>query len=232
MAQTKDFSILKWLIFPSLTLALGATIAFFNVRVFGFEDGLPYIVIVAVLVAFSIAINRYISSENTALARAAFVLEIVLIFALMLNAAYSVSVQREMSVARQAENARSEDLKTISSLKSRTAQRDATRMIASKTDGAKSAQDIFAENERPLFWIMIGEMIAYIISAFTLLGISHLWAPRTEIETQPVQVNYRPAASIARTEPQSKPRAIWQGGNRIDAGHDQEPKGNGADRPH
>lgn len=175
MAQTKEFSILKWIVFPSLTLALAGVIAYFNVRVFGVEDGAPYVVVVGVLTAFSIAINKYISSSNIALARATFVFEIILTLALALNAAYSFSVQREMSIARQSETARSEDLKTIKGLKSRTAQRDATRMIATNS---ASAQQVFADNERPLFWIMVAELLAYIISAFTLLALSHLWQPK------------------------------------------------------
>jgi hypothetical protein len=184
MADKKDFSILKWIVFPSLTLALGGVVAWFNIKVFGIEDGLPYVIIVAVLVGFSIAINKYTSSKNVALARAAFVLEIVLSLALALNAAYSFSVQRDMSMARQSEQSRSEDLKTISGLKSRTAQRDATRMIASNSGEVKNAQQIFVDNEKPLFWIMIAELLAYIISAFTLLGISHLWKPKDEQTAQ------------------------------------------------
>lgn len=194
MAQTKEFSILKWLVFPSLTLALAGVIAYFNVRVFGIEDGAPYVVIVGVLTAFSIAINKYISSSNIALARATFVFEIVLTLALAINAAYSFSVQREMSIAHQSESARSADLKTISNLKSRTAQRDATQMIATNSATAKSAQQIFADNERPLFWIMVGELLAYIVSAFTLLALSHLWQPKQGTQSpqgNPIEVNYR-----------------------------------------
>lgn len=191
MSHTKDFSILKWLVFPSLTLALAGVIAYFNVRVFGLEDGAPYIIVVGVLTGFSIAINKYIGSENVALARAAFILEISLALALAINAAYSFSVQRDMSVARQSEQTRSDDLKTISSLKSRTAQRDATRMIASNSGEVKSAQQIFADNERPLFWIMIAELLAYIVSAFTLLGISHLWTPKQR-KRQIIQSTYSP----------------------------------------
>ncbi len=197
MSHTKEFSILKWLVFPSLTLALAGVIAYFNVRVFGLEDGAPYIIVVGVLTGFSIAINKYIGSENVALARAAFILEIILALALAINAAYSFSVQRDMSIARQSEQTRSDDLKTISSLKSRTAQRDATKMIASNSGEVKSAQQIFADNERPLFWIMIAELLAYIVSAFTLLGISHLWQPKQRNQlvevghSKPVEVNYQ-----------------------------------------
>src|SRR5262249_43559694 len=46
MSKRKPFSILKWLIFPSLTLALASTIAWFNLSMFGWKDGAVYIGVV------------------------------------------------------------------------------------------------------------------------------------------------------------------------------------------
>src|SRR5215510_7607108 len=148
--QPREFGTLKWLVFPSLSLALGAIIAYVNIRVFG-GDGWLYTGIVAVIVAFSIAINKYVSASNSKLAIAAFVFEILLSAALLTNAAYSLSIQRGMSVARMTEESQSKDLETATKLKSRAAQRDVARMVKDERSKAKSAQSIFAENERPLF---------------------------------------------------------------------------------
>lgn len=187
MAKRKPFSILKWLVFPSLTLALAAAIAWFNIRAFGWEDGAVYLGVVAAITLFSIAINKYVrladddDPTNDHLAVTAFVFEIVLTLALAINAAYSLSVQREMSVARQSKGAQSEDLKTIREIRDRRAQREATRMLRDQSKGGRSVQTIFAENERVLFWIMVGELLAYGVAAFTLLAVSSLSGRRGEV---------------------------------------------------
>lgn len=180
MKQRKPFSILKWLVFPSLSLALAATVAWFNLRAFGWEDGAIYIAVVAAITLFSIAINKYVKLSddddptNDGLAITAFVFEIVLTLALAVNAAYSLSVQREMSVARQSKAAQSEDLKSVGGIRDRRAQREATKMLREQSQGEKSVAAIFAANERPLFWIMCGELLAYAVAAFTLLATSSL----------------------------------------------------------
>src|SRR5262245_25318725 len=125
MQKIGEFHILKWLVFPSMSLTLAGIVAWFNVVVFGLKDGAFYIAAVAIIALFSIAINKYVSSQNSRLAIAAFCFEILLILVLAANAIYSLSIQREMGVARLAEQTRSEDLKNISTLKSRTETRDA-----------------------------------------------------------------------------------------------------------
>src|SRR5262245_19221681 len=86
MNKRKEFSVLKWVIFPLNSVVLAGIIAFFNLRVFGLEDGLPYTCIVALIVHFGVIINKYTESDSRALARAAFVFEIVLTAALVVNA--------------------------------------------------------------------------------------------------------------------------------------------------
>ena len=180
MTKRKPFSILKWLVFPSLTLALAATIAWFNLRTFGFEDGAIYVAVIAAITAFSIAINKYVKladdddPTNDSLALAAFVFEIILTLALAVNAAYSLSVQREMSVARQIETKQGQNLESVSKMKSKAAQREATKMLREQGRDSRNSQVIFAQYERPLFWIMIGELLAYGVAAFTLLAVASL----------------------------------------------------------
>jgi len=191
MKQRKPFSILKWLVFPSLTLALAATIAWFNVRAFGWEDGAVYLGVVAAITLFSIAINKYVKliddddPTNDRLAVTAFVFEIILTVALIINAAYSLSVQREMSVARQREATQGKNLETVTKLRSRGAQREATRMLREQGKDSRNSQVIFAENERPLFWIMVGELLAYGVAAFSLLAVSSLTGRKTAFRSAP-----------------------------------------------
>jgi hypothetical protein len=204
MKQRKPFSILKWLVFPSLTLALATIIAWFNVQAFGWKDGAVYIGVVAVVTIFSIAINKYVKliddddPTNDRLAVTAFVFEIVLTLALIINAAYSLSVQREMSIARQAESAQGQSLESVSKFRDRRAQREAARMLRDQSKGAQSVQKIFTANERVLFWIMVGEMLAYAVAAFTLYATSSLIkSPRqVAVETGLISRQNRPESEF------------------------------------
>ncbi len=172
--QKREFSILKWIVFPLTSLLLAAVIAWFNLRVFGYEDGAPYLVVVGLIAFFSIVINKYTNSENRGLALAAFVCEIFLTAALIANAAWSLSIQRNMSVAKQGEASRKAEMEEIRKL-DRRAQRDAVRQMGKR----KGAQDTFAQYEQTLFWIMVGEMMLYGVCAFSLFGLAQI-VERTE----------------------------------------------------
>ena len=170
MNKRKEFSILKWVVFPANSVVLAGVVAYFNLRVFGLEDGVPYSIIVAMIGLFSIVIVKYAESDNRTLARAAFVFEVILICALIVNAAYSISVQRKMSVARMAETNQKETITEIGKLRGSRTQREALQKI----DKQQSAQSIFANVEQVLFWIAVGELLLYALSTFTLFAIAKL----------------------------------------------------------
>src|SRR5262245_13144886 len=157
MNKRKEFSVLKWVIFPLNSVVLAGIIAFFNLRVFGLEDGVPYTCIVALIGVFGVIINKYTESDSCALARAAFVLEIVLAAALVVTACYSISVQRNMSVARMAETSQAQTIGEISKLRGSRTQREALQKI----DKQESAQNVFASVEGVLFWLMAAELALY-----------------------------------------------------------------------
>src|SRR5262245_20565805 len=168
MNKRKEFSILKWIIFPLNSVVLASIVAYFNITVFGAKDGIPYTAIVCLIGVFSILINKYTESENRSLARAAFVFEIVLTAALIINACYSVSVQRKMSVARMAESSQATTIGEISKLKGSRTQREALQKI----DKPVAAQSVFADVESVLFWIMVGESGLYGLSALTRFALA------------------------------------------------------------
>jgi hypothetical protein len=178
MAKKKEFSILKWIIFPLNSVLLAGVIAWFNLRVFGWDDGLPYSLIVALIGIFSIIINKYTESENRTLARATFVFEIILTAALIGNAAWSLSVQREMSVARMGEASQKETITEIGKLRGGRTQREALKKI----DKQQSASSVFARYESVLFWIMVGELGLYGLSAFTLFALAKLMDDPAPVE--------------------------------------------------
>lgn len=170
MNKRKDFSVLKWIVFPLNSVVLASIIAYFNITVFGLRDGLPYTLIVALIGVFSIIINKYTESDNRSLARAAFIFEICLTAALVINACYSVSVQRKMSVARMAETTQKDTINEIGKLRGSRTQREALKVL----DKPQSAQSVFSDVENVLFWIMVGELALYGLSAFTLFALAKL----------------------------------------------------------
>src|SRR5262245_39441797 len=170
MRRIREFGILKWLVFPSMSLTLAGCVAWFNIVVFGLRDGAFYIAAVAIIALFSIAINKYVGAENSRLAVAAFVFEVLLILVLGANAIYSLSIQREMSVARLAETNQKETITEIGKLRGSRTQRAALEKI----DKPVTSQSVFARHERALLWVMAGELLAYVLAAFTLYALSHL----------------------------------------------------------
>lgn len=216
--QKKEFSILKWIVFPANSIVLAAIIAYFNITVFGLRDGLPYSIIVGMIGLFSIVIVRYAESENRSLARAAFVFEIILTVALIINAVYSVSVQRKMSVAKMAETNQKETIGEISKLKGSRTQREALKKI----DKQETAQTVFTGVENILFWIMAAELALYGLSAFTLFALAKLIGDDSETESKTKTVTERdfiamPASSdLPRQWPQeidAEKRALIERGN-------------------
>jgi len=162
----------KWALMSVLILGLASILIYFNIRVFEW-DGWPYISVVAFIVLLSFVVTRHIkrSPVTRNFLTAAFVFEVLLTLALGINAAFSLSVMREMSVAGQGEVSQRETLKEVGKLKGWRTQRDALKMVG--TGGAiETRQAVFARNERWLFWIMIGELGIALLATFTLLGLS------------------------------------------------------------
>lgn len=175
----------KWVVIFVMIAGLSSIIVYFNVRVFGWYDGAPYIAVVGLIVLMSFIITRHIryNPVTTNFLRAAFIFEILLCISLGVNVAYSLSVMREMSVAGQGEIHQEEIAKTqsqtmaeIAKLKSPQAQRTATRTMAATqgkgTTPVLSKLDVFKQYDRWLFWIMIGELAVAGISFFVLLSLS------------------------------------------------------------
>jgi hypothetical protein len=167
--MNKEFSVMRWIIFPAISITLASVVAYFNLDIFG-KDGIAYAAIVLLIAGFSIVIVKYTESQNRLLVIASFVCEIVLTVVLIANASYSLSVQRKMSVAKQSEKVQVENLEKISKLRGARTQREAVE----KMGEFKTAQQTFENYETVLFWIMISELSLFGICAFTLFGIAKL----------------------------------------------------------
>ena len=162
----------KWALITSIVVGLSAIVLYFNFSVFGWYDGLPYTAVVLFLCLLSFIITRHIkrSPVTTNFLRAVFVFEVLLCLVLGGNAAVSLSVQREMSVAGLAETQRSTDLGNIAKLKGPKAQYKAVSQITA--NALETRQKIFARYERFLFWILMLEIVVGLTATFVLLGLS------------------------------------------------------------
>lgn len=198
MNKRKDFRVMKWILFPLNSAVLATIVTWFNLSIFGYQDGAPYVAIVALIALFSVVIVKYAESDNKSLARGAFVFEIFLTAALIINAAYSISVQRRMSVARMAETNQKETITEIGKLRGSRTQREALQ----KLDKQESAQSVFADVERVLLWLALGELALYGLASFTLFGIARLMddskAPADEPFPHEIDVSARNATKESR----------------------------------
>ncbi len=163
----------KWALMSVIILALAGIIIYFNLRVFGWLDGAPYIAVVGYIVLLSFLITRHIKYNPVTynFLRSAFAFEVLLTIALGVNVVYSLSVMREMSVAGQGQQSQKEMLDSIGKLRGSRNQGDALKKFGGDGDNRTRVQ-VFTENERVLFWIMMGELGIALIATFVLLGLS------------------------------------------------------------
>lgn len=163
----------KWLLMSVIILGLSAIVVYFNIRVFGLIDGAPYVAVVSLMALTSLLITRHVKryTVTTSFVVAAFVYEILLTATLATNAAYSLSVMREMSVAGQGEAALAANLDTATKFKTDRAQREALKLVSHQLPTA-SRSAVFAEKERFLFRLMIIELSFVGVAIFSLIGLS------------------------------------------------------------
>lgn len=231
----------KWMVMTVIILGLSGVVIYFNLRVFGLADGLPYIAVVSFIALVSLLVTRHIKRYPVTanFIKAAFIFEILLTLALGVNAAYSLSVMREMSVAGQTEERQTTNLKAttqnveaIGKLSSPAAQRAAARALEAQQKqqgGDKPAQivsraAVFAEKEAVLFWIMISELCAAMLATFALLGLSVFDKDQSGVPD--FLEKEKPKAQPAEThqQPAPKPIAAWRGGVRVDPGENVRPQ--------
>lgn len=236
----------KWALMSVIILGLSGVVVYFNLRVFGIQDGAPYCAVVLFMVLVSLLITRHIKRRPVTVnfVRAAFVFEVLLTIALGVNVTYSLSVMREMSVAGQAEERQTENLKAttqnveaIGKLTSPAAQRAAARALEAqqkaqagdKPAPVVSRAAVFSANEKVLFWIMIAELSVAMLATFTLLGLSVFDRDMSGVPDFLEKGQARPQAapSLPAQAPvygEGLPRAAWRGGVRVDPGGNVRPQ--------
>ncbi len=211
----------KWLLMSIIILCLSAIVIYFNLTVFGLSDGAPYIGVVLFIVILSFLITAHIKWHpvTTGFLRAAFLFEVLLCAALGVNVAYSLSVQREMSIAGLTEQTRKDTIAEISKLRGQRNQRQALRYAGvNEKEQARTRDSVFKEKERVLFWIMMGELGIGLLGTFVLLGLSTFGKDKVQAVPQtadkaeweagqlrPGLVRHNPSGSAPRPPMQPSP---------------------------
>lgn len=166
----KDFSILKWIIFPPIVLGLSVGIAFFNIDIFGLRGSVLYLIALGAVNLSSMVMLRSSSSAKRQVRIAAFSFECLMIAALLINISYSLSAQRDLSlVARGGEDRRAE-IAEIGRLRSRRAQADLAKQLGARED----VRGAFGRYEAVLFWVMVSELGLALGGLVTVYGLSSL----------------------------------------------------------
>lgn len=168
MSNGKDFSVLKWFIFPPLICALSAGIAYFNVDVFGWRGSVLYLIALGAVNVVGLVMTKFAGSTKRPVRIAAFAFESLMIGALIVNLAYSLSAQRDLSLVKQDGAERQSEIEAIGKLRSRKAQAALADKIGEKTD----VRTAFGQFESVLFWIMVAELTLSLGGLLTVYGLA------------------------------------------------------------
>lgn len=164
--MSKDFAVLKWVIFPVIAIGLAVAVSWFNVGVFGWEGSAMYLIVMGVLVAISLVFLRATSSDKRAVMIAAFIFHLMLDAALVVNLVYSLNAQRGLVMTKESVTERKEEMAEISKLRSRKAQTEAVKQLGARAD----VHDAFGKFERALFVITMAELGCGVIGLFVVFG--------------------------------------------------------------
>ncbi len=190
MENEKDFSIIKWLIFPALVLLFGSVIVIACVKVFGWDGAIPTILCLAACFIISLIYILQTGNKKNAHARTtAFIFECAGLIALVVTAICGVVVMRQFSGATQtiAENnkveasrdkEKTEQLKIISGLKTGKAQANAVSIITPKPQPTPenatpklTLETVYERAENLLVFPSIAELLIYVIGLITVFGM-------------------------------------------------------------
>lgn len=200
----KNFSIMKWIIFPLLVLAFGSGIIFVSVKIFDVEGSIPSILLILICFAISLIFVLHTSNHNVKSAMiAAFAFECLGVLALAVTLICSIVVLREFSGATKTiesntaaklvnEQEKTKQITALGGLKSATAQRTLAKAITkpankkdepTKTEGELTLDGVYTKAERFLFWPLVGEAGVYLIGLLVVFGLVQFLGESSEKKT-------------------------------------------------
>lgn len=201
--MNKNFSILKWIIFPILVLAFGCGISYVSITIFGLAGSVPSILLICVCLAISLIFILHTSNHRIKSAMiAAFTFECLGITALGITLICSIIILRQFSGVSETIKTNNEQelkvgaqtteqLKLISQMKSASAQRNAVKIV--KSDETKSQSDsvtlssIYDKAESYLLYPLIGEASVYLLGLLIVFGLVQFNEVKTDEPSPPIQ---------------------------------------------
>ena len=199
----KNFSVLKWIIFPVLVLAFGCGITYVSITIFGLGGSIPSILLICVCLAISLIFVLHTSNHRIKPAMiAAFTFECLGITALGITLICSIIILRQFSGVSETIKASNEQqlkvgeqtteqLKLISQMKSASAQRNAVKIV--KPDDEKPQSDgvtlssVYDKAESYLLYPLIGEASVYLLGLLIVFGLVQFNEVKTDEPLPPIQ---------------------------------------------
>lgn len=196
-----NFSILKWIIFPLLVAAFGSGIIYVSVQIFQWKGSIPTIGLVLVCFAISLVFVLHTSNHHVKTAMvAAFVFESLGVLALGITLICSIVVLREFSGASQTiesetksaldkEKERTEQIKALGTLKSKTAQATIAKGVI--TTGEQNAKpsitlaEVYTKAETFLLYPLIFEALVYLLGLLAVFGLVQFFGEHQDEEPEP-----------------------------------------------
>lgn len=200
----KDFSIMKWLVFPFLVLCGAITLAYCSTYIFGFEGSVPYyLMLFGFFVISLILILHCGNTDNKPAQVASFVFEGVGIIVLVIVSAMAIMSMREITAARAVTDANNNTLQKVSQLKSARGQNTLIQAgIVKPVDQMAIIQKI--ENRLNIGFIF--EASIYFLGIFVVYGLVLFWKPsaQSQQDEEPEQES-KPAKTTVRL---SQPKTV------------------------
>lgn len=178
LQNKKDFSIMKWLIFPFIALILAIGIGISNVMMFGFMGSILYLGML--LAIFVISLVMVFQTGNKRLPQAiicAFSFETAGLIALLATCITAIVFVRQIQGVKEYNNNTKETVAEISKLKSASAQRNVTKNIALEV---KDVGKAYERAESVLLWTLSFEAAVYFLGLMALFGINLFCKPPNE----------------------------------------------------
>lgn len=190
MENKKNFSTLKWIIFPLLVAGFGCCIIYVSITVFTIWGSIPTIGLVAICLAISLVFVLHTSNHAVKPAKiAAFTFECLGVCALGITLVCSIVVLREYKGATQTieteakmsldkDKEKTEQIKALASLKSKTAQatiaKEVVKPVETEQDKPKqklTLAEVYAKAEGYLLYPLIVETGVYLLGLLIVFGL-------------------------------------------------------------
>lgn len=179
----KDFSVLKWFVFPLLVAGCAIGIVHASYTMFGFDGTVLYAILLFAIVFISLILVLQTGNKLIRAAMiAAFAFETVGLIALLITSIVAIQASRELAGMRAASTSTNTTIETIAKLKSSKAQ---NTLVKNATIVVPDIGKATADAEKKMLWPLVFEAGIYVIGLVVVFGINLFYAGSVEKLSQP-----------------------------------------------